>query len=218
MAFEIEARPRPETGKGNARRVRSSGFTPAVVYSGGKEAMSVSVEPKGLRKALSGPLGRNTLLALALPGGSRTVLVKDLQVHPVRHDLTHADFLEVTESTVVKVKIPVTMVGRNKNLSAGAVVEQVGRTILVEVKPIDIPQNLEVDISELGVGQSIHVKDLNLPTGVKAVTRGEQTIATVVALREEKATAQAAVPDAAAAAATPGKPGAPAAAAAPAKK
>jgi large subunit ribosomal protein L25 len=206
MSTEIQATKRDTIGKGAARRTRTNGMVPAVVYSGGKAAEAVSVEPRGLTKAIQGPLGRNTLLTLALPGGKRTVLLKELQIHPVARDLTHADFLEVDPNVPVRVKVPLTLTGKNKNLAPGAVVEQVTRTALVWAKPNAVPERVEVDISNLDMGSSIHVQDLKLPEGMKLATNRNETVVTVSVVKEEKAQQVTATADAAAA------PGAPAAA------
>lgn len=211
MAIELQAQTREEQGKGPSRRLRRSGNVPAVLYAPGKETMSLAIEPRALRKAVSGPAGRNTLLALVFPGGKRTVLLKDVQFHPVKHELVHADFLEVELTKPVRIDIPVVLSGKNKNTGAGAVIEQVMRKLRTKALPTAIPDKIEVDISELKMGSSIHVNDLKLPAGINVLGDPKATVATLVALREEKVEEVAVVAEAVPGA-VPGAPGAPGAA------
>jgi large subunit ribosomal protein L25 len=212
MSTELAASPRTEQGKGPSRRLRNAGNVPAVVYAAGKEPMALTVEPRALRKAIAGPLGRNTLLTLTLPGGKRTVLVKDVQLHPVKHEVIHADFIEVDVTKPVKIEVPVVLVGKNKNITAGGVVEQVSRRVQVKALAAAIPEKIEVDISELQMGESIHLSDLKMPNGLTLLGDLKRTVATVVAVREEKAVEKAAAVDATGAPAAAGAAGAPAAA------
>jgi len=217
--IEIAGNARVEHGKGPARRLRVSGQVPCILYSAGKAPVALSVEPKTLKKAITGPLGFNQLLSIKVGSAAHTVLAKDIQIHPLHRTLVHADFLEVDPTKPVRVKLPVVLVGKNKNITAGGVIEQVTRGILVSALPNAIPEKIEVDISELKMGTSIHLRDITLPAGLNVIGDGKETIATVVAVREEKAAvaAAAATPEAAAAAGAAGaKPGdakAPAAAA-----
>ncbi|MEW5850502.1 MAG: 50S ribosomal protein L25 [Myxococcota bacterium] len=202
---ELTATSRDDHGKGPSRRLRRTGSIPAVLYSQGKEARVLSVEPKALGKALATPLGTNTLISLTVNGNGKSskhhVLVKDMQRDPVRRELVHADFMEVDVTKPVRVFLPVVLVGKNKSIGAGGVVEQVSRKLRVFANAQAIPEKIEVDISELKMGQSIHARELKLPEGVKPIGDGKETIATVVAVREEKAAAAAAPVEGAAAAA-----------------
>jgi large subunit ribosomal protein L25 len=214
---------REGVGKGPARRLRQTGWVPAVLCSANKPAVPLSVEPRELGRALSGPKGHNQILTLNVVGatgnGSHTVLVKEVQYHPVKHKTVHADFAEVDITKPVKLLIPLVLVGKNKNIAAGGVIEQVSRKVPVKARADAIPEKIEVDISELKMGRSIHLKDIALPAGLSLIGNGIETVATVVAIREEKAVEvavpTAAVPGAPAAAgaaapaagATPGKPG-----------
>ncbi|MBI5496116.1 MAG: 50S ribosomal protein L25 [Deltaproteobacteria bacterium] len=201
MTIELQAQARDTKGKGPSRRLRRTGAVPAVVYAAGKEPANLAVDPRALKKAISGPLGRNTLLSLTLPAGTRTVLVKDVQHHPVRHDYIHADFIEVDTTKPIRLEVPVTLTGKNKSVGAGAVIEQVTRKLKVKVIPTAIPEKIEVDISELKMGHSIHVADIKLPGGLKVLGDLKATVAALVQVREEKVAEVAVTPEAAAAAA-----------------
>lgn len=186
MSLELAATVREEQGKGPSRRLRRTGSVPAVLYAAGKQPASLTVDPRALKKALSGPLGRNTLLEFKLPGGARTVLVKDLQFHPVKRELVHADFIEVDLKVPIRIEVPLVLSGKVKNLAAGAVVEQVARKIKVKALPSAIPEKIDVDVGELKMGQSIHMSDLKMPAGVTSLGAAKQTVVTVTMVKEEK--------------------------------
>ncbi len=199
MSLELVATVREEQGKGPSRRLRRTGSVPAVLYAAGKQPSSLTVDPRALKKALSGPLGRNTLLEFKLPGGARTVLVKDLQFHPVKRELVHADFIEVDLKVPIRIEVPLVLSGKVKNLAPGAVVEQVARKIKVKALPSAIPEKIDVDVSELKMGQSIHMVDLKMPAGVTSLGAAKQTVVTVTMVKEEKVVEKAVAADAAAA-------------------
>jgi large subunit ribosomal protein L25 len=206
MEAILEATPRDTFGKNEARRTRREGQVPAVLYGDGKEATPIAVPPKALLKILHSESGQNTLISLKLPGGGDTrVLVRDFQVDPITHQVLHADFYRVAMDRVIQVTIPVSVHGEPKGVKQqGGIVEFIRREIVIECLPGDIPENVDVDISELMLHQGVRVRDVATNPKWKAVTEGEAMLVHVIMPKAEEAPATA---DAAAAAtAAPAEP------------
>lgn len=212
------------TGKANSRALRKDGKVPAVIYGSSKNA-NFYVEEKAIKKyntrAFENAL--YTLKSTSKDLNSLVVLMKDVTVHPVSQRPIHVDFFAIDLKKTIRVFVEVRLEGKPIGISEGGLLNVVTREVEIECLPTDIPEAIIVDVTNLGVGQAIHVSDLNLPAGSKMISLGHLTVA-VVNKEEEKA---AAAPEAAVAAAAPaaapaaagGKaPAAPAAAKAPAKK
>jgi large subunit ribosomal protein L25 len=189
--FTLDASVRDKSGKGAARRARSAGMVPAVVYGPGKEAMSVSVEPRALGKALTGPKKRNAVLTLNLKDaagkshGSRTVVVKDLQMHVVRRTPTHIDFLEVAADRPISFKVPVEVTGKSKAVADGGKTNLVVRTVTVLAKPNDVPVTIGYDVTDQGFGV-VRAKQLTLPPGLTLLDSPDMPVISVRVPRQEK--------------------------------
>ena len=177
-ALKLAAEIREADGKGAARRIRRAGKLPGVIYAGGKEATSVAVVPKEFVKAMKGPLRRNQLLELDLPGGGRKVMVRDLQIDPVRREPKHVDFLEVDESKPVIVRVPFKTTGRSKAVVAGAKLDIVLRDLKVRVLPNAVPEKIVVDVTELGTGP-FRAKEVTTPEGCELLEDGHLTVLTI---------------------------------------
>jgi large subunit ribosomal protein L25 len=207
MEATLEATARDTFGKNEARRTRRSGHVPAVLYGGdGKAATPISVPPKALSKILHSESGQNTLIALKLEGaGDTRVLVKAFQLDPVTHEILHADFYRVAMDRALQVTIPVTVHGEPKGVKQqGGIVEFIRREIVIECLPADIPEHIDLDISELMLHQGVRVRDIPQNPKWKPVTEGEAMIVHVIMPKAEEVAAPA---DAAAAAtATPVEP------------
>ena len=202
MEATLEAITRETFGKNEARRTRREGRVPAVLYGGdGKEATPIAVPPKALLKILHSESGQNTLIALKLPGGGDTrVLVRDFQIDPVTHQVLHADFYRVAMDRLIQVTIPVSVHGEPKGVKQqSGILEFIRREIVIECLPGDIPENVDVDVSELMLHQGIRVRDVATNPKWKSVTEGEAMLVHVIMPKAEEAPAPA---DAAAAAAT----------------
>jgi large subunit ribosomal protein L25 len=212
----LSAKKRDQSGKGPAHRLRAKGLIPAVCYGPYDKPLHVAIEPEAIKKAIATPHKFNTVIKLEIEGGeTRTVLFKDFEKDPVDGHLLHADFLEVRMDKEVVVNVPVVLIGKPVGVTEGGILQQVARTLPVLCKPSDIPEKIEVDVSGLKIAESLHVKDVKLPPGVKLKVKGDQTVAVVnIPEKEEEAPkpAVAAVPGAEGAAAAPGAPGAPGAA------
>ena len=168
-----------ETGTRPSRRSRAEGRVPAVVYGGGDPAVSVTVDRRELRRVLSTDAGQNALITLSVDGDTLLTVVKELQRHPVRRDVTHVDFLKVDASQPIEVEIPIRLVGEAKEVATnGGITEQRLTSLRVLVRPDSIPDSVEADITDLTLTTSIQVKDLVLPDGVEAVTDEDQAVVT----------------------------------------
>jgi large subunit ribosomal protein L25 len=203
----LQAAPREGRGKGPARRLRAQGLIPAVVYRPQGEPSHVSLDPAAILKAIATPKKFNTLLTLKLDGGDKRVLFKDYQVDPVSRQLLHADFFEVSLDKPVKVAVPVAIVGKAEGVTAGGILQVSAHEIVVEALPDRIPVAIEVDVTPLKIGQSVHIADVKAPEGTKIKYQTNYTVAVVAVPEKEEVVAPVA------AAAVPGAPAAEGAAA-----
>src|SRR4051794_21695363 len=203
MDATLQAEKRDGRGKNEARRLRASGRIPAVVYGTEKnKALEISVDPRVLLRILHSESGVNTLIGLEGAGlvtGGR-VLVKEYQLDPIDHRLLHADFYAVAMDKTLEVTVPVVLKGEPKGVKQqGGVVDFVNREIEVECLPADIPEHIDIDISELMLHQGIRVCDLPKNDKWSPVSEPDMMIVHVVTVKVEEAQAADA-----AAAATPG--------------
>src|ERR671937_619261 len=173
MEAVLEAISRDTFGKNEARRTRRGGNVPAVLYGGdGKQATPIAVEPRALLRILHSESGANTLISLKLAGApDARVLVKDFQLDPITHHVLHADFYRVAMDKVLQVTIPVTVHGEPKGVKQqGGILEFIRREIVVDCLPGDIPEHVDIDISELMLHQGVRVRDIATNPKWKAVT------------------------------------------------
>jgi len=207
MEVTLQAVKRGDKGKNEARRHRAAGRLPAIVYGTGSQSISVTVEPKALSRILHSDSGANTLITLRVEGESEArVLVKEYQLDPITHDLLHADFYRVAMDKVIQVTVPITLKGDAKGVKLqGGIVDFVTRQIEVECLPGDIPDQIDVDITELMMNDGVRVRDLATGGKWTSLTEPETLIVHLVAPRAEEAPAA----DAAAEAAAPGTPAEP---------
>jgi large subunit ribosomal protein L25 len=201
MEATLDAVKREGRGKNEANRLRASGKIPAVVYGTKKDtdgkapdAVSVAVDPKSVLKILHSDTGANTLITLKLDGSESRVMVKEYQLDPITHHLLHADFYQLALDRAIVVPVPIQLKGEPKGVKLqGGIVDFVSREIEVECLPTEIPEHIEVDISDLALNESIRVRDLAVGPKWKPVTEPETMIVHVVAIRaEEPAPAEAA--------------------------
>jgi large subunit ribosomal protein L25 len=175
---------RTEKGKEAARRLRNQGLIPAVVYGQREEAIPVTLNPQHLAKALRGGAGERSLINLTIEGLqdgpiTKTVILKEKQIDPIKRTLLHVDLYTVAMDETIHVAIPVHVAGKAHGVELGGVLEQVLREIEVECLPGDIPPGIDVDVTALDIGDSVHVKDVTLEKA-KILADPEQTIVTVV--------------------------------------
>src|ERR1041385_1108996 len=185
----LAASPRQTTGKGAARQARFRGKVPAVIYGHGRETQSLELESKALEKALQGIEPASTIIELAVDGKTVKTLIREIQRHPLRPDIIHVDFYEIHAAEKVKLKVPVHLVGSPDGVrNAGGVLDQVTREVEIEVLPENIPDRVELDVTALKIGDSLHVRELTIPNA-KILTEADLTIATVVPPRAEEVAA-----------------------------
>ena len=199
MEAILEATARDTFGKNEARRTRREGKVPAVLYGGDRTATPIAVAPKALLKILHSEAGQNTLISLKLDGaGDTRVLVKDFQVDPITHALLHADFYRIAMDKVLQVTIPIAVHGEPRGVKQqGGVLEFIRREIEIECLPGDIPENVEIDVTELMAHQGVRVRDLVVNPKWTPVSEPEMMLVHVIIPKVEEAAPAA---DAAAAA------------------
>jgi large subunit ribosomal protein L25 len=185
----VTAQPRASRGKNEARRTRRAGLIPAVVYGAFKDAVSVSLSPKDITKIIHSKTGHNSIFDVQIEGGERTpVIVADEQYDPIRGSLLHIDLRRIDLTRKLRVAVPVHVTGEAKGVKQqGGVLDVVTRSIEIECIPDDIPNQFDVDVTELMIGSTIRVSDLALKTGVRVLTASDAVIAHVVGIKEEVA-------------------------------
>ncbi len=196
----VAARPRDERGKNAARRLRRNGQIPAVLYGGGDPTVAISLDPVEIRKILHSPSGHNTLLTLAVEGSaSCRAMLRAWTRDPLKENLLHVDLIRIGAKTRLKVKVPIHTQGDPKGVKLeGGIFSFILREVEVECLPEDIPEEIQVDIRELMVGDGVRVRDLPLGEKVKLETDPRRIVLHVVAPRveEEKPVEEEAAADA----------------------
>jgi large subunit ribosomal protein L25 len=211
MDATLDAVKREGRGKNEANRLRASGQIPAVVYGSKKqgktpEGVALAVDPKAVLRILHSDSGANTLINLRVDGTEARVMVKEYQLDPVTHQLLHADFYALAMDKEITVTVPIVLKGESRGVKQqGGIVDFVTREIEVQCLPTDIPEHIDVDISELMLNQSVRLKELAQDPKWKAVTDGETMLVHVVMPKAEES-AQAADATAAAAPAATAEP------------
>jgi len=190
MEAVLDAVKRNTRGKNEARRLRVAGQIPAVVYGAQKAGdapapEAVAVDPKPFMKILHSSSGLNTLITLKIAGGNDArVLVRNVQLDPISHHLLHADFYRVNMDRKIKVTVPITLKGESRGVKIdGGILDFVHREIEVEVLPADIPNSIEVDVTDLGVGGAIHVRDVAANAAWTPVTDADLMLVHVITIK-----------------------------------
>jgi len=219
MQFEFTAFPRGTEGRGASRRLRRTGRAPGIVYGGTETPpQPIELDHNALIHALNKEAFHSSILTMKLGEAAQRVLLRDVQMHPFKHEVLHIDFQRVDENRKIRMKVPLHFINAELAPAAtttDAIISHVLTELDVACLPKDLPAFVEVDLAQLAVGQSIHVSDLKLPAGVTAVTRpgASPVVATAIVPRivvevEEVVAPTAEAAAAAEAAATEGaKPG-----------
>jgi large subunit ribosomal protein L25 len=180
----ITAELRETRGKNEARRLRARGFMPAVVYGTGGDPVAIAVNPKELNSILRSRSGHNTIFDIAFDGQRAPVMVKDWQMDPIRGGLIHVDLQRIDMQKRMSVRVPVHTSGEPKGVKQqGGLFEIVSREIEIECLPEEIPQEFQMDVSEMLIGQNIRATDIPLTGSMKLVSSPDLVIVHVIAAR-----------------------------------
>ncbi|MGD8273514.1 MAG: 50S ribosomal protein L25/general stress protein Ctc [Desulfobacterales bacterium] len=187
--INLEAQVRKTTGNGPARTLRRAGRIPAILYGPKTDPVMLSIDSKEFEKILRTSTIGSVLLKLQIKNGqtgSRSAMVKELQTHPVTGQFLHIDFYEVDLTRKINAMIPVTVTGKSQGVEDGGILQIVRREIEVFCLPTAIPESIEVDISELEIGGSIHVNEITLPSDVELPEDVDFTVITILAPKVEE--------------------------------
>ena len=178
---KLLAKLRTQLGKEASRKLRQKGLIPAICYGPKTDPVPLTLDTKELMKTVH--MGDNVLIDLMIQdgkkAGQKVVVVRDLQIDPIRDQYIHADLFEVVMDEEISVEVPIVLVGKPEGVKVGGVLEQITRDVTVECLPADIPQSIDVDVSHLDIGDTIHIADIELGR-VKVLVDPTTTIVTVV--------------------------------------
>lgn len=186
---ELSVELRSRTGKGGSRQLRSQGLIPGVVYGKGMDAVPVTLNPKELSAVLAGEGGFNNLLTLK-GGGSlndNVVIVADLLRDPLKGNPLHVDLHKINLTEKIRVEVSLNLVGVAQGVKDGGLLDFAKHTVEIECLPAQIPEHIDVDVTNLTVGHSIHVGDLQLPGGVKVLGDARASVVSVLGTAKEEA-------------------------------
>ena len=190
---------RDAIGKEKAKKLRLKGLIPAIFYGPRSQTIPLVIDSKELAKALQTEAGENVLIDLDLRKGAQSdrkvVMLKDIQIDPLQRGTLHTDFYEVTMDEEVTVEVPVHLIGKPEGTKVGGILEQVRRVIQIQCLPGDIPKSIDIDVSHLNIGDSIHVQDIHVEKA-RIISDTNFTIATVVPPAVEEKPVEAAAPEA----------------------
>ena len=191
--FRVQAKQREGRGKNDARRTRREGMVPVTVYGGGAETVAAVAPLRDLAAILRSEAGRNTIFTIEVEGvGESEVMFHDRQIDPVKGRLIHADLTRLVKGQKIEVTVPLHLIGEPIGVKERqGVLEQVIREIDVRCQPRDIPDSIDVDVSNLDVHDTLHVSDIKVSEGVEILMDADFVIATVGIIKEEVAPAPA---------------------------
>ena len=184
--IKLNVQTRAQAGRIAVNKIKRQGFVPAVIYGGKDQPVNLQVSAREIHNLLSHAVGEHVLVELEIAGAgevqNRLALIQQVQHHPVRGDVLHVDFHAVSADEKIHAAIPVEPIGEAHGVkNFGGILEIAMHTLEVECLPRDLPEIIRVDVSALGVGEAIHVKDIQLPAGVTTRADGEQSVVRVAA-------------------------------------
>jgi large subunit ribosomal protein L25 len=191
----LKAEVRTGTGKGVTRKLRAGGRVPAVVYGSGKEPLSLSLAAHETELLFHSISVDNTIVNLEIEGQKAPVstLLREIQVHPIRPGIVHVDFLRIEMGVEVELEVPVHLIGTARGVREdGGLIEQSLHHLPIRCTPANIPEDVKVDVTNLGVGDIIHVGDLTLPESVVANIDADRIVCTIQLPRAAEASVEAA--------------------------
>ena len=185
ITVELEVFNRESLGKQANKKYRKDGFIPAVIYGKNKDNLNILVDPIKLKKLLKNEAGENTIIEMKLDKTDlkKNVLLKDAHLDTLTSDPLHLDFYEITEGMDVKVSAPLLFAGKPEGVKNGGVIQTLSNEIKIECLPTNIPNIIEIDISDLNIGDTLRVKDIKPMNGIEILSNPESTIISVLAPR-----------------------------------
>jgi large subunit ribosomal protein L25 len=180
----LGARTRDTIGTGNARKLRQNGEVPAVIYGHSREAQSLSLNGRELEKLLAQIAGTSTVVELTMDGKTARTLIREVQRHPFKKQILHVDFQELVAGEKVTLRVPLRFHGTPVGVrESGGILEETMHQITLRVDPASIPDHIDVDVSSIAIGHSLHISDLKLPEGAEVMDDEEAPVAIVSAPR-----------------------------------
>ena len=184
---QLSATARSVSGKGAARSLRRDGRLPAIIYGHAREPLSLSVPEREFERLLEKFAAENTVIELQIDGSMSRTLIREIQRHPVRRNVLHVDFLELVAGERVVVRIPIVLQGIPEGVrQAGGILSQIMQELECRVDPLNMPSKIDVDVTELTIGHSVHVSEMTIPEGVEVLDDPESTVAIVAAPKAEE--------------------------------
>jgi large subunit ribosomal protein L25 len=180
----LSANARDGKGKGAARSLRSQGQVPAVIYGHGRQPQPLALNARDLDKLLSHIQAESTVIEVTVDGHTAKTLIREIQRHPIKRQILHVDFQALVAGEKVTVSIPIVLLGVPEGVRLeGGVLDQTLREIEIEVDPSNIPDHVEYDITNMVIGDSVHISDLKVPEGVEVIDDPETSVAVLAAPR-----------------------------------
>lgn len=186
----LKAKFREKTGREISRKLRAQGLIPATLYGPSTHPIPLTINPSVVLKLLGKEGTASSFFDLEINDGQtsqkKKVLIKDVDFHPVTDQLMHVDFYEIARGKELTVNVPITLVGKAKGLEKGGILEQNKRTLTISCLPHLVPECIEIDVSKLDAGDSIHIKDISLKEGIRIIENPQIPVVTMVVTEAEK--------------------------------
>lgn len=185
ITVELEVFKRESLGKQANKKYRKDGFVPAVIYGKNKENLNILIDPIKLKKLLKNEAGENTIIEMKLDKSDlkKNVLLKDAHLDTLTSDPLHLDFYEITDGVDVKVSSPLLFEGKPEGVKNGGVIQTLSNEIKIKCLPTNIPNVIEINISDLNIGDTLRVKDIKPMDGIEILSNPESTIISILAPR-----------------------------------
>jgi large subunit ribosomal protein L25 len=178
--YELKAEKRDQAGKGAARKIRATGRVPAVLYGPQLDPLRLTVDSRELWHALHTDAGTNVLISLAVDGDTFLTMPREVQRDIVRGTLLHVDFLRIRRDVAIQVEVPIHLTGESVGVTEGGVIEHHLWELRIECLPANVPESMSADVTNLNIGDSLHVSDLRIPQHLTVLTPEDETIVSVV--------------------------------------
>jgi len=197
---ELNVQMRETVGKGQARKLREEGLVPGVVYGKGVDSTKVILDPADIKKGIRTQGGANPLFTITAEGegakkiNGKTVVVREIQLNPINYSYLHVDLVSIDVKQEITIEVTLNYTGKAEGVKLGGILQEIRRVVELTALPADIPRAIDVDVTEMKIGDSLHLEDVTLPEGCRVDTDINFTLATIAAPRglEEAAEEEAA--------------------------